>query len=91
MACIQENRQYNMVQQATECESKEVIFMSYDIAYMWNLKKGYKWAYLQNRNRVTDVKNKLMVTGGGGAEDKSGDRKSVGVGKECRSRWSPYH
>ena len=20
-----------------------------------------------------------------------GDRKSVGVGKECRSRWSPYH
>ena len=19
------------------------------------------------------------------------DRKSVGVGKECRSRWSPYH
>src|SRR5690606_41092577 len=21
----------------------------------------------------------------------STDRKSVGVGKECRSRWSPYH
>ena len=27
-------------------------------------KKWYIWTYLQNRNRVTDVKNKLMVTGG---------------------------
>ena len=36
--------------------------ISYDIAYMWNLKKGYKWTYLQSRNRVTDVENKLMVT-----------------------------
>ena len=33
----------------------------YDIAYMWNIKKGYKWTHLQNRNRVTDVENKLMV------------------------------
>src|SRR3712207_9517833 len=24
-------------------------------------------------------------------EDVVLDRKSVGVGKECRSRWSPYH
>ena len=32
--------------------------ISYDIAYMWNLKKEYKWTYLQNRNRVTDVENK---------------------------------
>ena len=24
--------------------------ISYDIAYMWNLKKWYKWTYLQNRN-----------------------------------------
>ena len=38
--------------------------MSYDIAYMWNLKKWYKWSYLQNRNRVTDVENKFMVTRG---------------------------
>ena len=30
---------------------------------MWNLKKGYKCTYLQTRNRVTDVENKLMVTG----------------------------
>ena len=27
--------------------------ISYDTAYMWNLKNGYKWTYLQNRNRVT--------------------------------------
>ena len=43
--------------------------ISYDIAYMWNLKKWYKWTYLQNRNRLTDVENKLKVTkgeGGGG-------------------------
>ena len=38
--------------------------ISYDIAYMWNLKNWYKWTYLQNRNRVTDVENNLMVTGG---------------------------
>ena len=39
----------------------------YDIAYMWNLKKGYKWTYLQSRSRVTDVGNKL--TGAGGKEE----------------------
>ena len=37
---------------------------------MWDLKKWYKWTYLQNRNRVTGVENKLMVTKGG---DKLGD------------------
>ena len=50
--------------------------ISYDIAYMWNLKKWYKWTYLQNRNRVTDVENKLMVTKGGKqgwGRDKLGD------------------
>ena len=36
----------------------------YDIAYMWNLKKWYRWTYLQNRNRVTDVKNKCIITRG---------------------------
>ena len=42
----------------------------HDIVYMWNLKKCHKWTYLQNRNRLTDIDNKLMVTkgerGGGG-------------------------
>ena len=37
---------------------------SYDITYMWNVKKWYRWTYLQNRNRLTDIENKLMVTKG---------------------------
>ena len=36
--------------------------MPYDNAYMWNLQKWYKWTYLQSRNWVTDVENKLTVT-----------------------------
>ena len=36
--------------------------VSYDITYMCNLKKWYKWTYLQNRNRLTE--NKIMVTKG---------------------------
>ena len=38
--------------------------ISYDIIYMWNLKKWYKGTYLQNRNGLTDIENKLMVTKG---------------------------
>ena len=41
--------------------------MSYDITCMWNVKKKwYKWTYLQSRNRLTDVENKLVVTKGEG-------------------------
>ena len=37
--------------------------ISYDIAYMWNQKKKrHKWTYLYNRNRPTDIENKLMIT-----------------------------
>ena len=36
----------------------------HDITYMWNLKKWYKWTYLQTRNRCTDIENKFMVTKG---------------------------
>ena len=43
---------------------------SYNITYMWNLKKQYKWTYLQNRNRLTGVENNLMVTGEKGGRDK---------------------
>ena len=28
--------------------------ISYDITYMWNLKKWFKWTYVSNRNRLTD-------------------------------------
>ena len=34
-----------------------------DITYMQNQKIWYKWTYLQNRNRLTDLENELMVTG----------------------------
>ena len=37
---------------------------SYDITYTWNLKKLYKWIYLQNRNRLKDIENNLTVTKG---------------------------
>ena len=40
-----------------------------NITYMWNLKKKwYKWTYLQNRNRPSDIENKLMVNKGEGEE-----------------------
>ena len=38
--------------------------ISYDTTYMWILKKWYKWTYLQNRKRLTDIENKFMVTKG---------------------------
>ena len=38
----------------------------YMISHMWNLKKWYKWTYLQNSNRLTDLKKELMVTRGQG-------------------------
>ena len=38
--------------------------ISYDITYVRNLKKRYKWTYLQNRNRLIDIENNLMVTKG---------------------------
>ena len=40
-------------------KSDREIQISYDIAHMWNLKKWYERTYLQNRNKVTDVENKL--------------------------------
>ena len=44
--------------------------VSCDIAYVWNRKKkDYKWTYLQNRNSVTDVENKLVITRGWGERD----------------------
>ena len=38
----------------------------YDITYMWNLRKCYKWTYLQNGIILIDTENKLMVTKGDG-------------------------
>ena len=38
--------------------------ISYDIAYIWNLKKNGTNELIYKTNRVTDVEDKLMVTGG---------------------------
>ena len=39
--------------------------VSYEITNMWDLIKGHKWTYLQNKNWwLKDFENKLMVTKG---------------------------
>ena len=43
---------------------------------MWNLKIRYKAAYLQNRNRPTNVENKLTITKG---ERVEGEVRSLGL------------
>ena len=40
----------------------------YNITYMWNLEKWYRWTYLQSRDRDTDIENKPMDTKGGREE-----------------------
>ena len=46
-----------------------------DITYVWNLKKRYKYTYLQNRNSLIEVENKPMVT-----------KKIAGAGEERQTR-----
>ena len=53
--------------------------ISYDTAYRWNLKKWYKWTYLQNGNRLTDAENKLMVTKWGRGWGRGWGRDKLGV------------
>ena len=36
--------------------------ISYINAYIWNLEKWYRWAYLQGRNRKADKENGLVNT-----------------------------
>ena len=33
--------------------------------YAGSKKKWYKWTYLKNRNRLTDLENELVIGGGG--------------------------
>ena len=57
---------------ATTCVDLQTIILrevrekqiSYGITYMWNLKEWYKWTYLQNRNRLTDLENKFKAAKG---------------------------
>ena len=34
------------------------------MSLMWTPKKWYEWTYLQDRKRITDIENKVMVTKG---------------------------
>ena len=45
----------------TEVRERQIL---YGIIYTWKLKTWYKRTYLQNRNRLTDIENKLMVIKG---------------------------
>ena len=47
-------------QAKTESLSEKQI--SYINKYIQNLEKLYRWSYLQNRNRDTDIENKYMDT-----------------------------
>ena len=44
----------------------------YDITYMWNLKIWHKLTYLQKRNRLTDIENRLVVAKGAAGGNKDG-------------------
>ena len=48
--------------------------ISYDITYMWELNKCYKWTYLQNGNRLTDRKQTYGYQRG-----KAGERDKLEV------------
>ena len=57
----------------SEVDQTEKDQMSYDFSYMQHLKKWYKWTYLQNWNRLTDIEDRLMVNRGESwGRDKSG-------------------
>ena len=61
---------------AATCMDLEIIILiklnrekqiSYEFTHLWNLikkKKGYKWTYLQNFNRLIDIENKIKVPKG---------------------------
>ena len=50
---------------------------SYDITYMWNQKKWYKWTYLQNTNRLTDIENKQWLPKGRGGRRRINDEFGI--------------
>ena len=58
------HRYYHTVRNQTKKDKYHMISLIFGI-----LKKWYKCTYLQNRNRVTDVENKLKVTTGKGEEE----------------------
>ena len=43
--------------------------ISFNITYMWNLEKCYRWTYSQSKNRDTDVEHKCIVLPWGVRDD----------------------
>ena len=43
---------------------------------------------IENANKLNSISEKLNINGVGVFVNRSEERR---VGKECRSRWSPYH
>ena len=46
---------------------------------------------LFTKQKQTQTENKLMITKGESEEGINYGSEERRVGKECRSRWSPYH
>ena len=46
----------------TKWSKSEIEKQIHDYYLYVKSKKRYKWTYLQNRNRLTDLENKIMVT-----------------------------
>ena len=52
----------------------------YDITYMWNLRYvRHKWTHLRNRNKLTDIENRLVAKGMGLEEGKIGSLGLAGA------------
>ena len=67
----------------------EIIMLSeVSITYMWNLKRGYKWIYLQNRNRFIDFKIKLTVTKGERWQE--GWTRGLGLAYAHQEKWNDW-
>ena len=73
------HRYYHTVRNQTKKDKYHMISLIFGI-----LKKWYKCTYLQNRNRVTDVETKRVVTKGKrGRREKLEDREAW----HCCSPW----
>ena len=58
----------------SEVSQKEKRQILHDITYIWNLKNSRNELIYKNRNRLTDIENKLTVTKG-----EVGERDKLGV------------
>ena len=52
--------------------SPAFLMMYSDISYMWNLKYDFYRTFPQNRNRFTDIDNRLVIVKGDGGQGRDG-------------------